>query len=120
MNDEESSRSAELNSYHGAIDPSLSTGLGGFVIAHQSSLTHQPAEGAFHDPTAWQDGEASGSVGAFDDFDGMTCRQLRPATSGSTAIKYVRAICRLMAGCWCDSFLALKIRCAAALSRSAN
>jgi hypothetical protein len=71
MNAEESSQSAELNTYHGNIDPSLSAGLGSFVIAHQPSLTHQPAEGAFHDPTAWQDGEAGGIVGAFDNLNGQ-------------------------------------------------
>ena len=69
MKDKESSQSAELNSYHRDIDPSFGAGLRGFVIAHQSALTHQPAEGAFHDPTAWQYGEASGIVGAFDDLD---------------------------------------------------
>lgn len=59
MKDEESSQSAELNADHGDMDPSFGAGLGGFVIAHQSPLAHQPAEGAFHYPTAWQHGEAS-------------------------------------------------------------
>src|SRR5271168_1795812 len=71
MKDEESSQSAELNSYHCDINPSFSTGLGGFVIAHQSALAHQPAEGAFDYPTMWQDGEASGIVGTFDYLDGQ-------------------------------------------------
>jgi hypothetical protein len=69
MKAEESSQSAELNSYHGDIDPRFSAGLGGFIIADQSPLAHQPAEGGFHDPTARQYGEASGIIGAFDDFD---------------------------------------------------
>jgi hypothetical protein len=55
MKDEESGQSAELNSYHGDIDPSFGAGFSGFVIADQSALAHQPAEGAFHHPAAWQD-----------------------------------------------------------------
>jgi len=69
MNDEESSQSAELNSYHRDIDPGLGTGLCGLVIAHQSPLAHQPAEGSLHNPATWQDFEAHGGVGAFDDRD---------------------------------------------------
>jgi hypothetical protein len=51
MKDEKSGQSAELNPDHGDKDPSFGTRLGGFVIADQSPLAHQPAEGAFHDPT---------------------------------------------------------------------
>src|SRR5271169_2482337 len=69
MHDEESSQSAELNSYHRDMDPSFGAGLGGFVVAHQSPLAHQPTEGSLHDPTARQDFEADGGVRAFDDFD---------------------------------------------------
>jgi len=69
MKDKESSQSAELNSDHGDIDPGFGTGLSGFVIAHQSPLAHQPAEGAFHDPAARQDFEAHRGIGAFDDLD---------------------------------------------------
>ena len=69
MKAEESSQSAELNSYHGDINPGFGAGLGSFVITDQSPLAHQPAEGAFHDPTARQYGEAGGIVGAFDDRD---------------------------------------------------
>jgi len=69
MNDEESSQSAELNSDHGDVDPSFGAGLGGFVIAHQSPLAHQPTEGSLHDPTAWQYFKAHSGVGAFDDLD---------------------------------------------------
>lgn len=71
MNDEESSQSAELNSYHRDMDPSFGASLGGFVITHQSPLVHQPAEGSLYDPAARQDCEAGGGVGAFDDFDGQ-------------------------------------------------
>src|ERR1035437_610386 len=69
MNDDQSGQSAELNSYHGYIDPGFGAGLGGFVITHQSPLAHQPAEGAFHEPAARQHFEADGIVGAFDDLD---------------------------------------------------
>ena len=71
MNDEESSQSAELNSYHRDIDPGFGAGFGGFVIAHQSPLAHQPAEGSLHDPAAWQDFEARDVVRTFDDRDGQ-------------------------------------------------
>jgi hypothetical protein len=69
MKDKESSQSAELNSDHGDIDPSFGAGLGGFIIAHESALLHQPAEGAFHDPTAGQDFEAREVVRTFDHRD---------------------------------------------------
>ena len=69
MNDKESSQSAELDSYHRDIDPSLGAGCGGFIIAHQAALTHQPAEGSFHNPAARQNFETHGGVGAFDDRD---------------------------------------------------
>ena len=72
MNDEESSQSAELNSYHRDINPSLGARLGGFVIAHQSPLTHQPAESAFHDPAVGQYFEASEVIRTFDDLDGQS------------------------------------------------
>jgi hypothetical protein len=69
MNDMESSQSAELNSDHGDIDPSFSTGLRGFIIAHQSPLAHQPSEGAFDNPTVWQYFEARDVIRTFDDLD---------------------------------------------------
>src|ERR1035438_7112139 len=69
MKDEESSQAAELNADHGDTDPSFSAGFRGFVIADQSALPHQPAEGALNDPTAWQDFETRGVIGAFDDLD---------------------------------------------------
>ena len=69
MKTEESSQSAELDSDHGDIDPSLGTGLGGFVIPHQSPLAHQPAESAFHHPAVRQHFEALGVVGTFDDLN---------------------------------------------------
>src|SRR5512135_3437073 len=71
MKAEESSESAELNSDHGDVDPSLGTGCSSFVIAHQSPLVHQPAEGALDDPAASQYFEALGGIGTFDDFDGQ-------------------------------------------------
>jgi len=66
MKDKESSQSAELDLDHSDIDPSCSAGFGGFIITHESPLVHQPAEGAFHDPMAGQDFEASEVVRAFD------------------------------------------------------
>ena len=75
MKDKESSQSAELNSDHGDIDPSCGAGLGGFIIPHESPLLHQPAEGAFHDPTAGQDFEASEVVRTFDHRDHQLAAQ---------------------------------------------
>ena len=69
MRDKESSQAAELNADHGDIDPSFRTGFRGFVIADQSALPHQPAEGTLNNPTAWQDFETRGVIGAFDDLD---------------------------------------------------
>lgn len=72
MNDQESSQSAELDSDHRDIDPSLGTGLGGFVIAHESPVPHLSAEGSLHhDPAERQNFEASGIVRTFDDRDGQ-------------------------------------------------
>ena len=69
MKDKQSSQSAELNADHGDRDPSFGAGLGGFVITPQPPLAHQPTEGALDHPPAWQDFEAHGGGGAFDDFD---------------------------------------------------
>jgi len=69
MNDEESSKSAELDSYHRDINPGDRARLGGFVIADQAPLVHQPTEGALDDPAACQYFETLGEVGAFDHLD---------------------------------------------------
>ncbi len=69
MKREYSSKSAELDADHGDVNPSFGAGLGGFVIAHQPPLVHQPAEGALDDPAAGQDFETAGVVGAFDHCD---------------------------------------------------
>lgn len=71
MNDQESSQSAELNSDHRDIDPRHGAGLGSFVIADESSLVYQPAEGSLHHPAARQYFEAPSRVGAFNDLDGQ-------------------------------------------------
>src|ERR1035437_1448510 len=87
MNDEESSQSAELNSDHRDIDPRFGARLGGFVIAHQSPLTHQPAEGALHYPAARQDFETGDVVRTFDDRDGQLGSQsLHPLGEGGTRV----------------------------------
>ena len=69
MNEKVSSEAAELDADHGDVDPSLGAGGGRFIVAHQTAVVHQPAEGAFHDPAARQDVEALAGVGAFDDLD---------------------------------------------------
>ena len=69
MNDAESSQSAELDSYHRDINPSLGAGLCGFVIADQPPLTHQPTKGALHDPAMGQYFKAGEIIRTFDDLD---------------------------------------------------
>jgi hypothetical protein len=69
MIDQESSQAAELDSYHRDVDPSLGAGVGSFVITHESALTHQPAEGPFHDPAMRQDLEAGEIIRTFYDRD---------------------------------------------------
>ena len=60
-----------MNADHGDVDPSRGTGLCGFVIAHESPLMHQPAEGSFDDPAVRLYFEALGCVRTFDDLDGQ-------------------------------------------------
>jgi hypothetical protein len=87
MNDEESSQSAELNSDHGDIDPSFGAGLGGFVIACESPVPHQPAEGSLHDPAERQNFEARGIVRTFDDRDGqLGAQSLDPLSEGLAGV----------------------------------
>ncbi len=69
MNDMESSESAELDADHRDAGPSLGAGFCGFVVTHEAAVEHQPAEGSFYDPTARQNLEPFGVVGALDDFD---------------------------------------------------
>lgn len=57
MKVEVSSQAPELNSDHGDIDPSFGAGFGGFVLAYQAALAHQPTKSTFHDPATRQDGE---------------------------------------------------------------
>jgi len=71
MNHKESSQSAELNSDHRDIDASFGAGLGGLVIACESPMPHQPAEGSLHDPAERQDFETRSMVRTLDDRDGQ-------------------------------------------------
>jgi hypothetical protein len=43
----------------------LGAGDGGFIIAHQSAVMQQPAEGALHDPAAGEDLKAAHIIRAF-------------------------------------------------------
>ena len=87
MNDEELSQSAELNSYHRDIDPSFGAGFGGFVIACEAAVPHQPAEGSLHDPAERQDFEACGIVRTLDDGDSQLGAQaFDPVGEGLTGV----------------------------------
>ena len=84
---EESSQSAELDSYHRDIDPGLGAGLGGFVVAHQAALAHQPAEGSLHDPAAGQNHEPLDVLGALDHFHfELGAQPLDPLGEGRAAV----------------------------------
>ncbi len=88
MKAEESSRSAALNAEHRDIGPRHGAGLGGFVIAHESALGHQPAGGAPSPPAARQDFEARGRARALSDPDrqfGTETFDPRGKVSGRTA-----------------------------------
>lgn len=87
MDDQFSSQAAELNPDHCDIDPRFGTGFGGFVIAHESPVVHQPTEGPFYDPTAWQDAETGGGIRAFDDLDRqLGAKSLDPVGEGLAGV----------------------------------
>lgn len=65
---EESCESAELNADHGQIGEGLGAGFGGFVIAHQTAVTHQPAKSALDHPAPRQHGESFAIIRALDDL----------------------------------------------------
>ena len=67
---ERSGQSSDLDPYQGEEDKGLGGGRGGFIVADEAAVAHEPAEGTLDDPAASQDGEAAGLVGAFDDRDG--------------------------------------------------
>ena len=66
---EEAGQAAELDSYHREIHPGFGAGFGGFVVAHQAAVPHQPAESSFHHPAAGQHFEALHVIRALDDLD---------------------------------------------------
>ena len=56
-----------------------------FPVLGETAAAVEPGEGSFDDPTAWQNLEAFGCIGAFDDFDlelrqdfRQRCLKLRP------------------------------------------
>ena len=68
-------------------DPRLGTGDGLFPIFRQSPASVQPCESALDHPSAWDDLEALGGVGAFDDLHCpaadlvQSAAQLRPCVA---------------------------------------
>ena len=69
MISEESGESADLNSYEGEVDKGLSAFDGGFIVADQAAMPHEPAEGPLNHPTAGQNLEAPGGVRTLHDFN---------------------------------------------------
>ena len=75
--DLEFSQPCEQEANHGQIDHGFA-GLGlAFVIATEPAGAAQPAEGARHDPAAWQHFERM-KFGAFDDLEGAAPQLLTP------------------------------------------
>ena len=68
---EKSGESAELDPDHGNIDERLGTGDSLFVVAHQSAVMQQPAEGALDAPATGQHFKPAHIIRAFDDLDGQ-------------------------------------------------
>lgn len=57
--------------YVGDVDPSLAGGDGFLPVLRQSAAAPEPCEGAFDDPSSWQDLEPLRGVGGLDDFEGL-------------------------------------------------
>src|ERR1041385_2490050 len=55
----ESSESAENNADHDDENPACGAGFGSFVIMHEATMLHQPAEGAFGHPAFGQHFESA-------------------------------------------------------------
>ncbi len=68
MISEESGQSLQLDSYDRDINPRFGAGFGLFVIAHEATMAHQPAEGPLDDPAAGENFESAGAVATFDHF----------------------------------------------------
>ena len=90
MTNWELSQSAELNSDPGDPDPSFGARLGGLVLAHQSAMVHQPAQGPLHHPTIWQDPKAFRIIGTLDhlhvQFGAQALDPVREGLAGVPAI----------------------------------
>lgn len=68
MISEQSRQSSQLDSYHGDINPGLGAGFALFVIPHETTVTHQPAESAFYHPTSRKNFESARILATFDDL----------------------------------------------------
>ena len=90
MNELVSSEPTELDSDHGDVNSRLGDGGRLLVIAHELTIVHESAEGAFHNPSARQHLESFVCIGAFDDFDRQSGTQLfDPLGKGCTGVAAV-------------------------------
>lgn len=62
MHKMESGNSTEHETDEGQVEPSLGVIGFDFVVAHQATLFHKPAEGALDDPAFGQDDKVLGLV----------------------------------------------------------
>src|SRR4029077_11645700 len=64
--------------YHGDFDPSLARAWTDLVVPSQAPVVGQPSEGALHDPTPWQNGEADLPLWLANDIEHKLSRLFRP------------------------------------------
>src|ERR1700674_1414867 len=74
-------RPAAATSDAGDVEPSHRALDGCFNILSQAAIAVEPSNGALHHPTARQENEALGCVGALDDLDGPVAEALRAPPS---------------------------------------
>src|SRR5439155_23872584 len=65
---------AEHNSDHRNVNPSFGMRSFGFIVSHQTTMFHQPAEGSFNDPTLGQHAEARPAPVPLDDLQPQRTR----------------------------------------------
>src|SRR5258708_11615464 len=69
-----SGRLAEHNSDHRDVNPSFGMCRFDFIVAHQTTMLHQPAEGSFNDPALGQHAEATVASVSLDDLQSQRAR----------------------------------------------
>ena len=63
-----SCESAQLDTDHGEVNPSLGAGVGALVVPHQTSVAHQPAQRSLYNPSPRKHDKARQIIGALHDL----------------------------------------------------